>query len=55
MIEDPKLAPAEVIAPTIDFQAYLFPDETQAEYVDFRRPCLMASSLEKKRKRVLNW
>ena len=38
MTKDPKLAPAEVIAPTIDFQAYLFPDETEAEYVEFTRP-----------------
>ena len=33
MTEDPKLAAAELIAPMIDFQAYLFPDETEAEYV----------------------
>ena len=40
MTEDPKLAPAELVAPTIDFQAYLFPDETEteAEYVEFTRP-----------------
>ena len=40
MTEDPKLAAAELIAPTIDFQAYLFPDETEAEYVDFIRPII---------------
>ena len=40
MTEDPKLAPAEVIAPAIDFQAYLFPDETEAEYVEFTRPII---------------
>ena len=40
MTKDPKLAPAELIAPTIDFQAYLFPDETEAEYVEFTRPII---------------
>ena len=40
MTKDPKLAAAELIAPTIDFHAYLFPDETEAEYVDFIRPII---------------
>ena len=40
MTKDPKLAAAELVAPTIDFQAYLFPDETEAEYVEFTRPII---------------
>ena len=40
MTEDPKLAAAELVAPTIDFQAYLFPDETEAEYDEFTQPII---------------